>query len=99
MPVALTAVNDQRAVCFQSVMIAAASMGLSPPPCLPRCAMDPLFSSVKCFSPCSWCVEKGEAFLAAGSTHGQVHRFFNSESCLLTSLCISVAGLGVWEQA
>lgn len=31
MPVALTAVNDQRAVCFHSVMIAAASMGLSPP--------------------------------------------------------------------
>lgn len=31
MPVALTAVNDQRAVCFQSVMIAAASMGLSLP--------------------------------------------------------------------
>lgn len=31
MPVALTAVNDQRAVCFHSVMIAAVSMGLSPP--------------------------------------------------------------------
>lgn len=31
MPVALTAVNDQRAVCFHSVMVAAASMGLSAP--------------------------------------------------------------------
>lgn len=31
MPVALIAVNDQRAVCFRSVMIAAASMGLSLP--------------------------------------------------------------------
>jgi len=31
MLVALTAVNDQRAACFRSVMIAAASVGLSPP--------------------------------------------------------------------
>lgn len=43
-------------------------------------------------------VEKGEMFLVAGSTHGQAHRFFNSESCLLTSLCILVEGLGGWEQ-
>lgn len=32
-------------------------------------------------------------FLVAGGMHGQVHRFLNSESCLLTSLCILVAGL------
>lgn len=81
MPVALTAINDQRAVCFQSVTIAVASMGLSPPlaegcSCLLRCAMDPLLGGVKCFPPCSWQVEKGEAFLVVGSTHGQMHRFF-----------------------
>lgn len=61
--------------------------------------MDLLFSAVKCCPPCSWRVEKGEAFLVVGSMHGQAHRFFNSESCLLTSLCLLVAGLGVWEQA
>lgn len=32
-------------------------------------------------------------FLVAGVMHGQAHRFLNSESCLLTSLCILVAGL------
>lgn len=33
------------------------------------------------------------AFLVAGGVHGQVCRFLDAESCLLTSLCILVAGL------
>lgn len=41
----------------------------------------------------------GEGRGLPGSREYQAHRGFDSESCLLTSLCISVAGLGVWEQA
>lgn len=58
MLVALTAVNDQRALCFHSIVTAAASMGLSPP-CKrlqlpPRHVLDLLLRAVGCRPPCSW---------------------------------------------
>jgi len=53
-----------------------------------------------------WCemlpsqqLARGEGRDISGVICGRAHRFFNSESCLLASLCILVAGLGVWEQA
>lgn len=75
MPVALTAVNDQRAVCFHSVMVAAASVGLLPP----------LLPPEVCDGPAAqWCemlpslqLASGEGRGVSGSgEHGQVHRFF-----------------------
>lgn len=68
--VALTAVNDQRAVCFQSVTNAAVSgsASLLAEGCSSlrvRCATDPLFSCVQCCPPCSW--QSGEANDVSGS--------------------------------
>lgn len=67
---ALTAVNDQRAVCFQSVTSAAVSgsASLLAEGCSSlrvRCATDPLFSCVQCCPPCSW--QSGEANDVSGS--------------------------------
>lgn len=96
--VALTAVNDQRAVCFQSVTNAV-WVGL--PRSLLKAAAPSVWGVRRIHSSavCSVAllavgkVEKQMTFLVAGGMHGQVHRFPNSESCLLTSLCILVAGL------
>lgn len=58
MLVALTDVTDQRALCFHSIVIAAVSMGLSPPYRMlqlpPRHVMDLLFRAVGSCPPCSW---------------------------------------------